>query len=472
MYQKVLSFCQQNSMIKENDKIIVGISGGADSVCLLELLCLIQEIIPIHLYAVHVNHKMREEAGADAEFVEKLCRSKQIPFFLKEIDIPSIVMREGISSEEAGRNARYRIFEELRIQLGADKVAVAHHKNDQAETVLFHLLRGCGLKGLGGIRPVRGRIIRPLLCLEREEIERYIKENKVEIRIDHTNSEDDYTRNRIRNYLLPIAKDMVSPRAIEHIVEAAEIASEAEEYLYKITKEAYELTGKETKAENRLIKIELNQEKYRKLDKIIQKYLLRFCYEKVAGSLKDLTAVHIESIFSMMEKQVGKRICLPNEILVSKTYSGLLFELDPKKLITKKQPDLVKIELNKEMNLSESQTIKTCIFEKKNEEMIPSNLYTKWFDYDKIEQPLILRNRCKGDYLIINEDGGRKSIKQYMIDEKIPKENRDQILLLADGSHVLWVVGKRISYYYKVQESTKKIIEVKITGGCELWQSM
>ena len=218
--------------------------------------------------------------------------------------------------------------------------------------------------------------------------------------------------------------------------------------------------------------IELNQEKYRKLDKIIQKYLLRFCYEKVAGSLKDLTAVHIESIFSMMEKQVGKRICLPNEILVSKTYSGLLFELDPKKLITKKQPDLVKIELNKEMNLSESQTIKTCIFEKKNEEMIPSNLYTKWFDYDKIEQPLILRNRCKGDYLIINEDGGRKSIKQYMIDEKIPKENRDQILLLADGSHVLWVVGKRISYYYKVQESTKKIIEVKITGGCELWQSM
>ena len=472
MYQKVLSFCQQNSMIKENDKIIVGISGGADSVCLLELLCLIQEIIPIHLYAVHVNHKMREEAGADAEFVEKLCRSKQIPFFLKEIDIPSIVMREGISSEEAGRNARYRIFEELRIQLGADKIAVAHHKNDQAETVLFHLLRGCGLKGLGGIRPVRGRIIRPLLCLEREEIERYIKENKVEIRIDHTNSEDDYTRNRIRNYLLPIAKDMVSPRAIEHIVEAAEIASEAEEYLYKITKEAYELTGKETKAENRLIKIELNQEKYRKLDKIIQKYLLRFCYEKVAGSLKDLTAVHIESIFSMMEKQVGKRICLPNEILVSKTYSGLLFELDPKKLITKKQPDLVKIELNKEMNLSESQTIKTCIFEKKNEEMIPSNLYTKWFDYDKIEQPLILRNRCKGDYLIINEDGGRKSIKQYMIDEKIPKENRDQILLLADGSHVLWVVGKRISYYYKVQESTKKIIEVKITGGCELWQSM
>ena len=265
---------------------------------------------------------------------------------------------------------------------------------------------------------------------------------------------------------------MVSPRAIEHIVEAAEIASEAEEYLYKITKEAYELTTEETKAENRLVKIELNQEKYKKLDKIIQKYLLRFCYEKVTGSLKDLTAVHIESIFSMTEKHVGKRLCLPNEILVSKTYSGLLFELDQKKTITKKQADFVKIEWNKEMNLSESQTIKTCVFEKKNEEMIPSNLYTKWFDYDKIEQPLILRNRCKGDYLIINEDGGRKSIKQYMIDEKIPKENRDQILLLADGSHVLWVVGKRISYYYKVQESTKKIIEVKITGGCELWQSM
>ena len=133
---------------------------------------------------------------------------------------------------------------------------------------------------------------------------------------------------------------------------------------------------------------------------------------------------------------------------------------------------MIEIELNKEMNLGESQMIQTFVFEKKNEEMIPSNLYTKWFDYDKIEQPLILRNRCKGDYLIINQMGGRKSIKQYMIDEKIPKENREKILLLADGNHILWVVGKRISNYYKVQEATKKIIEVKITGGCELWQSM
>ena len=462
MYQKVLNYCQEHSMIEKNDKIIVGISGGADSVCLLELLCQMRETIPIEIFAVHVNHGIRQEAKRDADFVRKLCDQKEIPFYLRDANIPQIARQQHLSSEEAGRKIRYDAFEEIRKQLQANKIAVAHNKNDQAETVLFHLLRGCGIKGISGIRPVRGNIIRPLLCVERCEIESYLSGKKITYCTDHTNGEDTYTRNRIRNRILPLAEKIVNTNIVSHIAETAEIAAQTDEYLMEQASSIYKIIVKENPAVN---EYELDEMGFQKLAPIMKKYLVRICLDKVAGSNKDITAVHIREICGLVNKQVGKKIQLPNNISIIKTYSGLVFSLNKEEKENLIRNKNVEITAGNSIEIENFGKLNTRIFAIEREQIIPQNLYTKWFDYDKIKESLLLRNRRQGDFLVINDKGSRKSLKQYMIEEKIPKELRDEMLILADGSHVLWVPGYRISHYYKIGNHTKNIIEIELTGG-------
>ena len=244
--EKVLDYIRKNGMLKEGDRVIAGVSGGADSICLLFLLDRYREALGISVEVVHMEHGIRgKESLEDAAFVENFCRERKIPCHIFHRDVPSLARKWKCSEEEAGRRARYEAFEEICEKYGGTKIAVAHNRNDQAETLLFHLVRGSGLSGLSGIRPVRGKIIRPLLCLTREEIEGFLKEEGISFRTDASNLETDYARNRIRLNILPLLREELNPRTCEHLAETAERLALAEDYLEAQAEEAVKkLTGR------------------------------------------------------------------------------------------------------------------------------------------------------------------------------------------------------------------------------------
>ena len=239
IFEKVKRYADKHRMIAPGDTVVAGVSGGADSVCLFLMLCELAEEIDFHLAVVHVNHKIRPEAAADAAYVEELCKSRNIPFILEEKDVKEYAREKHLSEEEAGREVRYQAFEEALGKYGScsgekegqGRIAVAHNANDRAETMLFHLFRGTGLTGAGGIRAVRGHIVRPLLCLRREEIEEYLGKKGVFFCIDRTNLEDTYTRNRIRNHILPFAEKEICAGAIDHMCRAGDLFLEADAYI-------------------------------------------------------------------------------------------------------------------------------------------------------------------------------------------------------------------------------------------------
>ena len=234
--QKVFAYMEEHAMIHAGDKVIAGVSGGADSMCLLFVLLDYRRLLPFSLTVAHVEHGVRgQESIGDARFVEKICREHKIDYRLVSCQVVEIAKREKLSVEEAGRRARYEAFERIREEMGADKIAVAHNQDDQAETVLFQIARGSGLRGAGGIRPVRGNIIRPLLCLSRAEIEAYLRGRSQTWRTDATNSGLDYARNRIRHQILPVFEKEINSASRAHIAALAQELQHVQAYMEQET---------------------------------------------------------------------------------------------------------------------------------------------------------------------------------------------------------------------------------------------
>ncbi len=467
MITKVLAFIKENHMLQPGERVVVGVSGGADSVCLLFILHKIREWIPVELTVVHVNHKIREEAAQDAAFVEALCKSWGCDYRYVEADVESYAKKCHISTEEAGRLIRYQAFEEALgdAQAGiGGKIAVAHNRNDNAETVLFHLMRGTGLRGLAGISPVRNHIIRPLLCVSRAEIENFLQKEQLSYCIDKTNDEDTYTRNRIRHHILPYAEAEICAQAVLHISDTSVIISEAEAYIRRNAEEALErCLIKKTATE-----LCLDTMLFRNEDAFLQKQMLLLAIELLAGSRKDVGAVHVQMLQGLFLRKGNGRCDLPYGLRAYREYG--------KVRITKREKNTAEnicageryervVAIPGETVWTDGMRLLCRVFPYEKSQIIPQKTYTKWFDYDKIVKSLVLRTRRTGDYLQARQDGGRKSLKAYLIDEKIPKAERDVLPILADESHVLWVIGRRISGHYKIDENTKTVLEIQVTGG-------
>ena len=224
-------FIRKENMIQKGDHILAGVSGGADSVCLLVLLHSLMDELSFKLSVLHVNHGIRQEASEDADYVKTLCDNYKVPFYLEEIDVPGMTRELSIGEEEAGRLARYDLFYKKMDEIGAGKLAVAHNMNDQAETFIMNLARGSGLRGLSGIRAVRDKIIRPLLMTSREDIEAYLQDQNILFKTDATNLEDGHTRNRIRHHILPYMTRDINSETLSHISRAAAELSYAQEYI-------------------------------------------------------------------------------------------------------------------------------------------------------------------------------------------------------------------------------------------------
>lgn len=457
MIEKVYRYILEHNMLKDGDTVVAGVSGGADSVCLLLVLKELCARMPLKIYVVHVNHGIRSEASRDAGYVEELCANLGIPYYLVKTDVRQRAQKERISEEEAGRNIRYEEFNRVLESLGnagTGKIAVAHTQNDCAETMLFHLFRGSGLQGLSGIRPVRGRIIRPLLCLEREEIESFLHFRGISYCIDRTNEEDTYTRNRIRHHLIPAAREMVNCNAVRHLNETARLAEEAEEFLLRTARMSMECCVRII-AEK---KLEINGDAYVKLDTCIRRYLLKDCLSGLAGSAKDITGQHIKECMGLFTKPVGKTIILPYGLQAVKTYDGIRLGYPDKNCRHSVSDISVSVPgryCAEGLGTVEFTLIKSCDMQN-----IPEKTYTKWIDYDKIEQSLELRKRRAGDYLVLDQEGRKQSMKSFMINCKIPASERETMLLLADGSHILWIPGYRISYAGRVTEQTRRILQI------------
>ncbi len=464
MIDKVKRFVEQNQMLQPGDFVAAGVSGGADSVCLLLILRELQKDIPFELTVVHVNHKIREEAGEDAAFVEELCSRLGCDFHYAEYDVKQYAAGKNLSEEEAGRELRYQAFREILEAAGVDKehgkIAVAHNQNDNAETVLFHLFRGTGLAGLSGIRPVRENVIRPLLCVSRGEIEAYLAGRQVSYCIDRTNNEDTYTRNRIRHHILRYAEEHISSCAGEHICDTSVMMREAHEYIRKNAQCAFDRC---VQWENHTLRADVSE--FLKEEPFLQKEILLLAVEQLTTHRKDISACHIQAFHNLFLQEGNRGTDLPGGLQAYREYgqvvlAGRRSEPDGQLYVELQPPDTVE--------LPDGAVLKSRIFPAdvvENKKDIPQKAYTKWFDYDKIIESLVLRTRRTGDYLIINRQGNRKTLKEYLIEEKIPKSLRDRLPVLADGNHVLWVAGHRISEHYKVDQQTKTVLEIQMTGG-------
>lgn len=467
MINRIKSYVQEQNMFAEGDYVVAGVSGGADSICLLCVLLELAADIPMTIHVVHVNHKIRSEAGEDAAYVERFCAERELPFTLVEADVEQLAADRHISTEEAGREVRYgafyRVLEENRGKRRG-RIAIAHNRNDCCETFLFHLFRGSGLKGLSGIPAVRAEIVRPLLHTDRAQIEQYLAQKGIHYCIDRTNLEDNYTRNRIRHHILQTAVTQVSSNATAHIQEACERIGGAYALIEDMTRTGYQQCIIQDKKGLHIL-----EKPYSALHPTIQGYVLFEALSAAAGQRKDLEHVHVEQLQGLFSKQTGRSLNLPYDVVAVREYEGIRLEKGGKNTADAQQREYALIRTGElstakpavvewedarlELRLFPAESVKT--------QEIPAKIYTKWFDYDKIKSDIVIRNRRAGDYFILDNDNRRKSLKAYFIDEKLPSEDRNHVYLVTEGQHCLWIIGRRISNWYKVSEDTKYILELK-----------
>lgn len=471
--ERVYAYMERWKMTEPGTTVIVGLSGGADSVCLFSVLLLLREKLGITLRAVHVHHGLRgAEADRDMAFSGNLCREAGVPFRAERIDAAKEAEDTGCSVEEAGRIARYRIFAAEADAAGPGaRIAVAHHADDQTETVLFNLFRGAGLKGLGGIRPVQGRIIRPLLQLEKKEICDYLKERNIPWVEDSTNREQEYARNYLRGTVLPGIREHINAGAGENIRRTAEFCAEADDCLRHLAQRRLpEILADVPKnpaegAEEAGLTAAADIGKLLGEEHILQEYLVRELLSRVGCPRKDVGAVHIRDILALCGKETGKRIDLPYGIRAQVRYGALLLGRDGGAETAEKGAEVY----SGVLPAGEAERFTFRLLSGTDCAKIPDAEYTKWLDYATIKGGLSVRSRKRGDY-IYTAEGVKKTLRRYMIDEKIPAAVRDRIPLLADGSHILWVVGYRISWACRITAQTRQVLQVhyRIEGGKDI----
>lgn len=466
MIDKVEKYIKDNSMLKKGDKIIVAVSGGPDSMCLLDILNNLKQIFGIDIYVAHVNHCLRgKESDGDEYYVKCFCESLNIPFFCRRVNIEDYAEKKNMSCETAGREVRYEFFRELMNKLGAQKIALAHNANDQAETILMRIMRGTGIEGLRGILPVRdGIFIRPILEATRLEIENYCIEKNLNPRIDQTNLQNIYNRNKVRLELIPYIQSNFNKDIVSVLNRLSVLISKDNEFLEEFSEKRYKELCM-TKENCIIITKIAFYEKDAIITRIIRKAIL-----ELIGNLNNIESVHVYDIISLQRGITGRRICLPKDIIAENVYGDIYIKID-RNINDEKMMStglITKDELKRINGMWEKHIVELGINIKmqllSNNKKINFNRddLTKYFDYDKIQGEIIIRTRKDGDRFKPYGMKGSKKLKDLFIDLKIPKDKRDKIPLLCFGDEIVWVVGYRVSEGYKVTKETCNILEVRI----------
>ena len=320
--KKVLDTIRKFNMISPGDNIIACVSGGADSMAMLKTLINLKQLTKYNeLVVCHVNHMLRKEAEEETEFVKDFCEKHDIRCFVKYVDINAIAKENKIGLEEAGRKERYKFFNEIKEKENINKIAVAHNKKDNSETVLMHLLRGSGLNGLTGIHPVRDYYIRPIIKCTREEIENYLKENNIEFKVDKSNEELDYTRNKIRNKLIPNLEKEYNENIVDSLDRLSEIVMEEQEFIEEEIKKTYsKCLLKESNNS-----VELDLKKFNLNHKFLKEQIIIYIISKLLGNNNNIEKVNIEDIVELADKNIGNKYLYPNKEIKVYVKSGIIY---------------------------------------------------------------------------------------------------------------------------------------------------
>ena len=487
--EKVLNTIKQYNMLKKGDTCVVGISGGADSVCLLTMLAGLKDVLDLNMICVHVNHMIRgAEADSDQSFVETYCGKLGIPLRVFNIPVEKIAEEQHLTVEEAGRMERYKAFARVGDETGQDyRIAVAHNCNDLCETVLLNMARGTGLAGVSGIPAVRDRVVRPLIDTTRHEIEEYLAEKGIAFVTDSTNLETIYARNKISHKVLPELEE-VNDRAMEHIVKLADMAGMYTDFVKGYVDDLITANVVGDPTENRYF-ISLEDLKAQK--ELIQTLVIRELIGRVCGGLKDIGNNHVKEVMKLYSADSGAAISLPKGCKAYVSYGKLIFKGEEKAEVRNKDSRNIKKEnhrgISKEdcLNVTEGGSftcgisrvdisnpgeyfspdgnfsVKVSIINVKNPEVnidLTKKEYIKFLDYDRIQDSLILRTPEPGDRMVIRSDGAVKKLNRILSDRKIERTERNKVPVIACGPEIVWAVGIRIGENYKVTDNTSRII--------------
>lgn len=461
-------YCDRESLIWDGQSLLIGLSGGADSVCLFNLLTDISAKRNLKLTAVHVHHGIRgSEADRDAGFAREMAHDRGVDFVLKHVDVPGYVREHGLSEEEAARRLRYEALDEVLAEVGADAIALAHHRDDQTETILMNLFRGTGPVGLMGMRPVSGSRIRPLLFATKKEILDHLEKENITFVEDSTNFEPDHTRNRIRHELIPLMNELYNEAGSRVAAIADDIACWYN-FVREKTDEARALADCE--------KGTIPREVYLSQPEAVRIEWIREAVAEVIPGRKDVKREHYNAIRELIEDDVsGRKIDLPSGIKAVRTYAGLSLEksdneagelpagkpdTEPDKGIPLAIPGETCIQTKDGIMRFYAELVDVDIFNQKKHDFSEEKDYTKYFDYDKIENDVLLRYPAEGDYFVMDAQGRKKLLGRFFIDEKVEKSLRRVTPVIADGSHIMWVLPHRMSEMYKVGETTERVLKI------------
>ena len=461
-------FISQYKMIEDGETVLVAVSGGADSLALLYGLHALRSQLSCKLHVVHLNHCLRPDADADAEFVQQHAAHLELPCTIQRAEVPRLVKQWKLSVEAAGRRARYQFYESVCTEVSATKVALGHHQDDIAETVLMNLIRGSGATGLKGISPVRNmKFIRPLAGFTRQNIEAFLTSIGIVPRHDATNTDTYYLRNRIRRELIPqLARDY-NPNIKTGLSRTADVLGTESEYLDTVARKAFETCRIQGPQKN----VVLDRVKFRQYHVALQRRILRQSVFEMLGDMSDLYFAHCEAMLNLVEGDAPNTVlALPNDLRFRRAYQQLIFERKPVEMesfvypvatVGKTSIEVLNTEITAELGHVES--LGTLA--------LPDGKFEAIFDYDKLRKvfaepssetvPLTVRNRQQGDRFQPYGMRGTKKIKDFFIDAKVPRCERDSIPLLVCSNEILWVIGYTTSESFKIKPDTRQYLYLR-----------
>ena len=473
MLNRIRRTIETHSMLNRGDHLVVAVSGGPDSVALLHILMGLREEYQLRLTAAHLNHGLRkDEADREEFFVHRLCADMGIACVCRRTNIIELKKGKSRSLEEIGREERYRFFQETALQCGAGKIAVGHHRDDQAETLLLHLLRGSGMEGLRGILPVRdGRIIRPLLDVGRSEILEYLRLSKISYVTDSSNRSTLFLRNRIRNELIPETASRYNPRLVETLCRTAEIIRRDNDYLSEVVRQI--LNGWQIVPGSPDIALPVAD--FQSLHEAIQGRIVKCLLESAASNQKDISYRHVESVLSLARRTDCRYLFLdmPFGVIVERGRDVLRIRKNRKQRVVGRSPEKkrgiqfeYRVNVPATVHLKEiGRIVRLDWSEKPTLEEMSDRPETAFMDYDRFTLPLTLRNFRPGDRIHPLGSDGTKKLKEYFIDRKIPAPRRSEIPLLVDAVSIVWIGGERISERVRVTERTRRVLKAEVLSS-------
>ncbi len=472
--KKVYLTIEGYDLIRQGETVLCAVSGGPDSVAMLHILKDLNEVQQLNwkIQIAHVNHGVRGKAcDDDEEFVRELAGKLKLPFHATKVDVKAHQKSEKMTMEEAGRELRHDFLELKAIEIGAQKIAMAHSLDDQSETILHRILRGTGLRGLKGMAPIRVVskkhdlfIVRPLIEIERYEIEAYLREKGIPYKTDLSNYDTSITRNKIRHKLLPMIEADFNPRAKMALVKLGQTAGSFYLLLREIANEVYE----NTKMISKEGEVCLSVEEFGKLPPAIQTLIIDRAVKTVLGRVPQLNFEHYLEIISLCGEQAfQKAIRLPRGLEARR--EGYILKIarpqappPPIKFAHRKikvpgRTLIPKLNLQIDVEMQEGKIVGL-------KDYIKNKDYTEEIvDFEKLQGPLSVRLRKGGDHFVPLGSRGTTKLKKFFIDNKVPKPVRDRVPIVTDGANIVWVVGYRIGDAVKITDATKKVLKLKVS---------